>query len=815
MKQELSYILSADARQIEQGEIKMDKLQSYYDVALGYNQDLIYLDTLDSNVIYTKKVRNKEKQFTDILINVKFNKTLKVDNPFGKAFTVKTTSEYRKQFYTEGFDFNGSHYVFYKRSASKAKGGTCLFIREDYFEPMMNWTLMGMTFEQDEEVDLASLLAYSSLTLSSLEGTINIPVDKIVIIDEEFSTFTTKASVTDMIGNVPVVSDREIEQSNNLWDGQCLIDATLLNKSQFKGRASVQLRNKFFKTMAFSTNIYKFLHNHNIKTVKDMFGREYDAKDVKLIITKSCLKLFKFVYKFNNDKEKMYRHWLNNISSEFGVCKTEHETKHGFTEDNRPINQLSYQMINSMSLSKEEIGQLAKKEIDYINSLKTDLDVFMKHIELNDRSVTREMYAKLINHSKYFAQVDVFKDFRRQTIRNYEKKVRKGKVRIDNADYMIIVSNPLEMLYKVANKEFVSPLGGYEVYTKLFDDNTDLAIFRSPHICKANILHAVNKHCKEIDRYFNFNNNILVVNSIDSLVMQRLQGADCDGDSILATDNEIIVRNAKESMELLVPINNISFGLTKRKYNNESAYLIDKEICKNKIGVICNLAQDVNTTIACTKRKKRIKELLDAVSLLSSLSQLEIDRSKKYFSKEELDINVELAKIKALDIETGYFTNYTKSKVKKVTNHKKCGMDMLERALDKGIIDMPKSETLEVLNLVNYDLYDSKKVNEKQIAQIKEVCKILQGKINSISAENGIDNKTKANRIMIAKDYAFNDCQKIKMNESTIIALLGRIYNKYDKSNQELTSYKSLVLQFLFTNKKGNLYNVLYKSPQK
>ena len=817
MRNELTYVLSLDAKDITTGAIKMNKLQKYYDATLPYSLDLLYLDVLSNGGIYTKEIRKKKKQYTDIIINVKFRKTLK-QNVLGEKIVIYDTYEFRRKLYNEGFDFNGHHYVLYKRSASKSKEGTVLFIQQEYLEPMKKWSLMDIEFKKDEELDLASLMAYQSLSMSGLVEIIDIPTDKIVIIDEEFSTFTTKASVTDMIDGEVVTSDRDIEQRNNLWDGQCLIYKAIL-PNQYKNIGSFQLRNKFFKAMAFNTNIYKFLHDKNIKTVKDMFGREYNTKDVKLVITKSCLKLFKFAYKFKSNQE-CYEHWLSHIDSTFGICKSEHETKHGYSEKGSTINRLSYQMVNSMPLNKEELEDLLDYEINYINSLKNNLDVFMKHIELNDRSIAREMVTDLVKHNKYFAQTDVFKDFRRNTINSYIKKVRKGKVRLSQADYCIMVANPLEMLYKLIGKydKAIHPLKGMEVYTKLFKDNKKLAIFRSPHICQANIVYTVNKQSNEIDKYFNFTNNIIVINNIRSLICQRLQGADTDGDSVLVCGNNIVVNMAYASREMLVPINNISFGVTKRKYNNDSAYQIDKEIAKNKIGDICNLAQDVNGTIAHLQAIGELtdelhKELLNAVSKLSSLSQLEIDRSKKYFNKSELDIVAELNKIKKeLPIVNAWFTKYTKNntKVEKLTRTQ-CPMDMLEQILDEKIDRVDKTETFYLYQLCNTSLYDTNKVNEKQVAQIKKLCQQLQTKINSINAEKDIKNKQKNERCTIAKEYAFDDIKKVKFNNSTILALILRMYNEKNLCS----TFKFLLLQALYTNKKGNLYNVMYKLPQK
>lgn len=780
MKNELTYILSLEAKEILLGCNCEDFFKSNL-ITLPYSLDLLYLDTI-SEEIKIDKVFNKEKQYTRAFVNVTFTQ---------KFYDMKI-EEVREKLYTEGFKLDGEKYVLYKRTSSKArKGKSVIFVKEKYSKLLMDWSLLGINFEQNELIDLASLMAYSSLSMSSLADTVDIPLNGIVIIDEQFSSFKTSASVTRLINGKVVVDNEDYELENNLWDGQCLIDKSIFKKCGRADKGFMQLRNQFFKCAGFNTDIKKFLHDHKVTTVKDMFGREYQAKDVKLIITKSCLKLFKFAYKFESE-QAMYKHWLDNISNTFGVCKSEHESHYG-----HKINRLSYQMINSLPLTDSELKQLAKIEIDYINNLKTNIEAFKEHVLTLNETPTRQMFLDLLRVVNGIEQTDVFKEWRKEEISSHIKKVRKGKLRITDCDYATIVANPLLMLYQLIGRydEKKEPLQGHEVYTTMFADGEELCCFRSPHIAQANTLYSTNKHCKVIDKYFNFTPNIIVINNIKSKVTSILQGSDQDGDTMLVTSNEILVKHARKSKNLPTPINAISFKVTKRPYNNLSMSDIDNEISHNLIGKICNTGQKLNSQ---TERNN------DLISMLSSFSQLEIDRPKKYFAKEELDIKKILNSIK---VETPYFFRYINGSENELTD---CSMDRLQIILDKEIMRTNTTTTITLLDLlIPPNDYESHKANKVQIAKIEELCVTLGNKLKSINSARGtVDDRTVNQRISMCKEYAFCEVEKMRFNSYTVTNIVKRMY----KDSSTMSNNKRLILQAIFKAKKGNLYSIF---PQK
>ena len=83
---------------------------------------------------------------------------------------IESKDKIREKFYTDGITVNDCLYVMYKRTSSKARTGSALFIKKEYFDEMMKWSHLGIDFYNGKKIDLASLKAYESLSLSSLES---------------------------------------------------------------------------------------------------------------------------------------------------------------------------------------------------------------------------------------------------------------------------------------------------------------------------------------------------------------------------------------------------------------------------------------------------------------------------------------------------------------------------------------------------------------------------------------------------------------------------------------------------------------------
>jgi hypothetical protein len=675
-----AYIISLEAKDIvhfmrTNGKYSIDKksLKKLYGGSLPYSLDLIQL-----NQFAPKEFKMKDgKQYTKALLDVKFNYAYyqSIDEPrstfkTGKVITyshrkgkpIASKLELRKELYEDGFIIDDEKYVLYKRSSSKARVGSCLFIKEKYYDKMIKWSRMNLDFQLGETVDeLASLKAYESLTLSGIEDTVTIKPQEILLIADIKGEFVHWASVTELVERIPVTREKEIKNDNIIFDGQALADTSLFQTDEEAHQKGMMLlRNRFFKSCAFNTNIQKYFENNGISYVNDMFGRKKDATKIKLIITPSSLKLFKFVYKTKektkgevkeeNYNRVCYDYWLKNLSHKFGICKHEKASPFG------NYNQLSYQMINSMPFTYEDIEELLQEEIRYVNLLKNDVTVFKQYISNYNVSNSRDFIFNALAVNAEVQYTQLYKNFRGDKVEDYIKNLQNGKIKVPDTDYAVLCGNPYEMLRYAAGKPMESTLHkGKQVYCSKFEDGQKVVGFRNPHICAGNVLVAENVYKEEFAKYFNLTENIVIINSYDNDFYDRLQGADLDSDTVLLSSNPLLLKRALECVDYLTPVNRIVIDKTPRRYNTDDMARIDNVISENDIGYIVNWSQILNSYYWNEYNNGKPPELLEflynKISMLSSFSQLEIDKAKKYFDSSFLNITQILQNFKKVKYE--------------------------------------------------------------------------------------------------------------------------------------------------------------------
>lgn len=172
----------------------------------------------------------------------------------GKALeTAVKCEEIRAALYRDGFTVDGIHYVRYKRSAGSSRSGHCLFIAEPLYDDMMAWSSCGLSADVDDQ---ASWQAYISLTLSSIESILKLPKKAILIIPDQTSVFKTHAvCIRQTEDGMLTAAQEETEVENVIWDGEALMDVSVFNDNGYGEHSMMLLRNRFFKTCAFNTNL--------------------------------------------------------------------------------------------------------------------------------------------------------------------------------------------------------------------------------------------------------------------------------------------------------------------------------------------------------------------------------------------------------------------------------------------------------------------------------------------------------------------------------------------------------------------------------
>lgn len=793
-----------------------------------------------------------DSDYTDLIINLKFKSDIMIpDNTPKKAYDPETKSivevegkkmkrliskkKLRKMAYKDGVTINGVHYVNYQRTSSKARIGNCLFIREDYFEDMNEWQNLGIPFEkmvksQDkdnpnpfEKADIVSIRSYQSLIASSIIGELEIDPYSILLINDVSGQATMDCNVVKPFpskngkGTELKVVREPYTQKTDLWDGQSLLDFSVFkngkyavkdkdgNKTEhsYEPYGFMLLRNFFFKTAAFNTNLQEY-YKERFKGVenpvlKDMFGNEFKTEDVKMVTTPNSVKIFKFSdivceYMIDEDKKKHIRElevpliekneelrkakqavitakrkltillnydpekgkeppiqddietaqysiseaekkydeicmcfddetkqllkdikfeqqrltwdWYRKKIKEekFGVCKTEHKSRFGDSQ------QLWYQIFVSLNFDKNELLELTKPQVEEINLMKKYPAWFKRHLDMSatDKAGDSMMLA-LLECNENICKTKWYTNYRHSKIQRMVKKLLAGKIQIKNSDFCVLFGNPFEMLRaSCGDKIETSILNDFECYCQRYGDGEELYGMRSPHICTGNNALLRNTYRHEWNKWFNLTDNILVINlwGKGAFLSCKWNGSDQDSDTAFIGNNSIILEKVKAVQDYLIPINCVPQESKYYEFTNENMSKVDGKLCNDMIGKICNLARDLSSFYwhlfnngSAENKQKYLPMIYDDISILEVLSNIAIDSAKRQY---DCNIETEMKKIKSRPYMTSQGAVIQNDKIIfKETRYKKSLSKDKIADYEDYLKDREKATTQEEIDIIN------------------------------------------------------------------------------------------------------------------
>ena len=601
---------------------------------LDNSLDLIELEKAYKRIC-RKKFSFRDKfgnDYTLAVVNVKFNFIHRSEN--GKTVKIRQLREY---FYENGFYIDGIHYVRYKRSAGSSREGKCLFIDERLYKAMAKWSECGLK----PKTELASWESYKALSLSSIKGTVKIPLEGILFVPDYKSTFTDEAVSVELQDGMLTSAHKQTEITNDIWDGESLLDERAFQEN-YADKHMLLLRNKFFKSCAFRTKMQKWFQDKNV-TLKELKSRGFvtfatDINQIVMVTTPNSLKYLKFAGGFT---KRNIRKWMENINDTFGVVKWDKCTRffHG------KMVQSSYQLLNTLGLTETQAAELLQPSIDYISLLRKDVDFMRYHFtdafarEKDDEETVRpdgladraDVIFTLMHKCPHFDETELYANFRNDVVKSLKERLKRGHILVNGTNATLFGNGP-ELLKYIAGEEIISELHSGQIYCKRFADKTKLLCARSPHITMGNLYSAENNMQGEIWNYFDLGENIVCVNAIEENIQQRLNGCDYDSDTMLLTDDKLLVETAEKYKDLFkVPVCKIETV----KKENQTLPELDHDTSNNKIGEIVNLSQKLNSLIWDKIHKgeseEKIKEIYGDVCKLAVLSGLEIDKAKRAY----------------------------------------------------------------------------------------------------------------------------------------------------------------------------------------
>ena len=770
-----------------------------------------------------------------------YNPQLKCYLRTGKRMQVNIKrNAIREYLYSNGFMLDGKkpiHYIRYKRSAGSSRQGNCLFIAEPLYDGMMKWSSCGLDLYN--VADQISKESYISLTLSNMEKEISIPADAIVILPDAKSIFEDNVISVEISNDGKCnisASEKSVTVENKIWDGQALLDEAVFTENGYSDKGMMLLRNRFFKTCAFNTKLQKWFKDNNITDIsqlnKKAITRAKSIEDIKLVVTDSSIKYIKL---YSGSRENGINKWLDTLDISFGLVKTEKPTKHMYGN----MVKTSYQLLNTLELSDDEVKELLKDSLDYLWKIQSDPmfmryfikmqlredefdseslfdeceDVYDESYEYDpELSVTmrKNVVMKLLEYNDRFAYTDEYAEFRTQTKKAIVKDLRKGHLLVQGTNATLF-GNGYEMLYALTDKDYdlKNPtrvgLDKGQIRISRFENGKELLTARSPHITMGNLYVCENRISENdmYSKYFNLTNEIVCINSIEENLLQRLNGCDFDSDAMLVTDNEIMLKSAKKNYgNFLVPYCGAESTL-----KNQPMYQVDNDISDNKIGEIVNLSQWLNSFYWDKHSKgEDDKSLYLEICKLAVLSGMEIDRAKRDYGIKTGEIlksiRQKTTKNDGKTLKKPFFFKYSKkSSGGNADNYDKTvetSMQRIVNAIDSEVDKSPRrkaGQTMSTLSELLPDIELEIKDNDYRYRkQIIEQLNEYQTKLSGIrSMMHVVSDREKTAKMHECRDIEIKavDFVRKKMKSLGVLYLL---VSALDDKESEAQTCRSLLL---------------------
>lgn len=502
-----------------------------------------------------------------------------------------------------GFIYNKRRYIISERSASMTRNSILSFVDISIESKLNKAVTMDLKIKKTV---ISKYQAYRGLMLSSCHAIENW-YPKFIVVPDHMKIIENQ--------NVKYVIDKQVKyvdkntQEDKIWiqkdikegirdikinafDG-CGIhhpDITKYIKDYLhiqEQPTTIMIRIPYGKGVSHEMNYTQFFNERGIKYIKDIWGVEHSVDDVMIIMTESMFKGYKY---FNNTGtiEDWNNYWrlFKKYNHAIGIAKW------NFSLEEEPLyTRANYQILQDLNLSYDQFALLAKDSIDWAERI-IEGDVLYtycflgltvnKHKPLND-------YTRAILKNQEMMKERVIREYLINLLKKYIDEMKCGKLWLKST-FKIASPDLIMLMEHIAGLPTNGCLDSDEFYTKdingvfhgeyLIERNPHLT--RSEHVClKATNNDLIKKYCSHLT-------NVCMINS-KSLVPQRLNGADFDGDLVLVVDNEIMRSGVLKDIPFVIDIDDKITAL-EEEYNNTSILNLILRNLHSLIGETSNCA---------------------------------------------------------------------------------------------------------------------------------------------------------------------------------------------------------------------------------
>lgn len=439
----------------------------------------------------------------------------------------------------KGFSINGVKYERLLGTNGGIKNSTIVFVSKRLAPEIKRRIENGRNAEK--ELVTAKLEAYKALTCSA-STPVSLPNGILVVDDVETEFESEIIYLTDENEGEPEMEYRPCEHIvMDASDGFGLMLPCLAERwSEELGLdyivSGVNTRFSFEKGMIFTFDFIDFADKVAGKyMVRDAWGDMVDIRDVEIILTTSMVKLWDSY----SSCEDYVQTSLDNKYT-FSITKTCPKE----LESERNIN---YQFIQSYDLDDSDIDELIAPTMndirDVLNGDWRKTLLFLRGDGLDKDNIDKapDDFIKAISIDNRVLQDPFVQNSIYQLIKNRINEAKVGVLKV-HGNYSILSGDPYLLCQSVFGLDKTGLLKAGEIYNKYWSDleSEKLACFRAPMTCHNNIRIVRPSRSDDVKYWFRYMNACTILNAWDTAAA-AMNGADCDGDLCMLTDNKVLV----------------------------------------------------------------------------------------------------------------------------------------------------------------------------------------------------------------------------------------------------------------------------------
>ena len=523
-------------------------------IALSESQMMRFIDELNG-------ITNPELHISDIksqIKRLKFEKNLSISRPkIKKLYEELDKYQFKKDYvcvvidnnkdyykiYKNGFKINGITYRRLLGTTGGVKNNTIVFVNEKLLSELKRRIDNGR--DLTKQYTPAKLEAYNALVCSS-STPVSMP-NGVVVVHDCITHFKADVIELDDTGldqpSMKYIKDKDIELNDS--DGYGLAMPQLMKRwgeeigENFLLPGCV-IRNSFCKGAVFPIDFQRFAKEHDISTIKDVWGNIYNIDEVELVLTESMLKLWDAY----SSIEDYFRNCETNKYT-FAITKSSEEE----LENVRTMN---YQFLQSYEFTDEQIEELIAPTVDEIKGILSDdyrkTILYTKGIGLNENNIQHldNSFATALMIEPEMKNDPYIKNQIYTMIRKRINNAKVGVLKVP-ANYSLVSGDPYSLCQSMFGLEVTGLLKAGQVYSKYWIDNgiEKIVSFRAPMTSHNNIRLLNVVHDKKMDEFYKYMTTPTIFNSWDTCA-DAMNGFDKDGDAVINTSFPLLIENTKE-----------------------------------------------------------------------------------------------------------------------------------------------------------------------------------------------------------------------------------------------------------------------------